>query len=461
MFFVLGVVAAKYVTLPDYWLVVALIPLIGWRRGRLLILVSVCLFAFWAGNFRMHLSVNKERPIKNLIGQKVTLAGQVGEDGYYDSKKRTSFIFQTSRILEPVDLKIDAPIRVGAFGLASADRGDQMILSGKLTAGGGNVAAAMYYAKVVDQKYGQSWLDDTRRSFTSGLNSALPEPEGPFAAGLLIGQRTSIPDNWQQILQNAGLSHIVAVSGYNLTILVRFIRRIFRKRSRYQILLFSFLLVGAFMSVTGNSPSIMRAAIVVALMQIAWFYGRNIKPMVVIGLAAVISALIDPYLVVRSVSWYLSFAAFFGVLIIAPLAHRSSKKRVGALLGLISESLAAELMTLPIIAMTFGRISLVGIIANVLVVPLVPLAMALCLTSGLAGWLVPGVAGWLALPTHVLLKAMLKISQLVATMPGSQILINVDIRAALVIYAVLVVLVLLRIRKRGYGSSLNIENMLR
>src|SRR5690606_37841161 len=81
------------------------------------------------------------------------------------------------------------------------------------------------------------------------------------------------------------------------------------------------------------------------------------------------------------------------------------------------ESLCAELMTLPYVLHIFGQMSFIGLLANVLVVALVPLAMLLCLIAGLAGMLLPAIAGWLAWPARLLLTYMLDIADLLSHIP--------------------------------------------
>jgi competence protein ComEC len=81
------------------------------------------------------------------------------------------------------------------------------------------------------------------------------------------------------------------------------------------------------------------------------------------------------------------------------------------------ESLCAELLTLPYILHIFGQMSFVGLVANVLVAALVPIAMLVCLAAGLAGMLVPAVAGWLAWPARILLTYMLDIADALSRIP--------------------------------------------
>ncbi len=239
-----------------------------------------------------------------------------------------------------------------------------------------------------------------------------------------------------------GLVHIVAVSGYNLTILVRATSRL-KMRSKYQQLVLSLSLIVAFVLMTGFSASIVRAAIVSGLGLWAWFYGRELRPFLLIAFAAAITGFINPFYVWGDLSWYLSFLAFFGVLIVSPLiAARLFKHRPKILALVVLETLSAELMTLPLIMMTFSQLSLIGLVANALVVPLVPLAMLLSAIAAAAGMLIPAFAGWLAWPANNLLTYMLDVAHLLSGLPSIFLHRSISLQAMLGFYAAVLLLFL-------------------
>jgi competence protein ComEC len=94
------------------------------------------------------------------------------------------------------------------------------------------------------------------------------------------------------------------------------------------------------------------------------------------------------------------------------------KKQPKVLGSAAIETFCAELMALPFIMLMFGQLSLIGLVANVLVVPLVPIAMLFSAVAAAAGmWLTP-VAGWFALPANLLLTYMLDLIRLLASVPG-------------------------------------------
>ncbi len=264
-----------------------------------------------------------------------------------------------------------------------------------------------------------SWLNDLRRKFAAGMQSALPEPVASFGLGLLIGQRNTLPDDTTDQLRHVGLTHVIAVSGYNLTIIVMACRRLLAKRSKFQATVACLALIAVFLLITGTSPPIVRAAIISVLSIGAWYYGRNIKPLVLLFLAAAVTVLANPIYLWGNISWYLSFLAFFGVLVLAPLITKRfiGNKEPKVLTGILIESACASVMVLPYILFIFGEMSLISLPANLLVIPFIPLAMLLGLVAGLGGMFIPAVAGWLAWPAKYLLTYMLDIANVLSRIP--------------------------------------------
>jgi competence protein ComEC len=214
--------------------------------------------------------------------------------------------------------------------------------------------------------------------------------------------------------------------------------------------------------VTGFSASIVRAAIVSLLTLWAWFYGRRIKPLVLISFTAALTGMFSPFYVWGDLGWYLSFLAFFGVLIIAPIiSARASSKPPKILTAVLIETFSAQIMTQPLIMMTFGQFSLIALIANLLVVPLVSLAMLLSAIAAAAGtWAAP-VAGWFALPAKILLTYMLDIVHIMANIPSQFLRLTITPAMMLGCYASVLIATLAAYRhirlKNGIITDININ----
>jgi competence protein ComEC len=430
---------------PYVWLLLFIplfLPLL--RPKNAISLVLVILFGLGFGLWRGGLYMQKYQAIHDLALQKVTIQATSTSDSIYGKRAQIQFTGNNIELIEPRHEPLAGSFKLSGFGEHMIYKGDRVQVSGKLYPSRGSNQATIAYAKLTRLATGHSLFDNIARHFSAGMQNALPEPQASFAMGLLAGQRNTLPLQITAALTAVGLVHIIAVSGYNLTIMIRAASRL-KTGSKYQKLILSLALITGFVLITGFSASIVRAAIVSALTLWAWYYGRRIKPMVLISFAAAITAFWNPFYVWGDMSWYLSFLAFFGVLVIAPAISARLFKRPPKLLTMVViETLSAEIMTLPLILMTFSQLSIIALVANALVVPLVPLAMLLSAVAGTVGWLAPQIAGWLSLPAHLLLTYMLDVVHIMADIPSVLIHRSIGLEYMLTIYGlVLIVLFVL------------------
>jgi competence protein ComEC len=151
----------------------------------------------------------------------------------------------------------------------------------------------------------------------------------------------------------------------------------------------------------------------------AWYYGRRFHPLVLLSLAAAVTALVTPSYCWGDLGWQLSFAAFAGVMILAPLLHRYffGDSKPGIVRQILGETLSALIVTAPILIGAFGQFSNVAILANMLVLPLVPLAMLLTFIAGVGALMVPAVATIVGLPATWLLGYMVNVAQYLSNLP--------------------------------------------
>ncbi|OGY42469.1 MAG: hypothetical protein A2Y67_00340 [Candidatus Buchananbacteria bacterium RBG_13_39_9] len=242
--------------------------------------------------------------------------------------------------------------------------------------------------------------------FIRRLNQVLPEPQSSFLAGLLIGAKKSIPQDLQAVFNKTGTTHIVAVSGYNVTIIAAFLMLlaghfgIGRKKSFWLIM--GFLII--FLMITGLQASIVRAVIMGSLVLLASYLGRLSKIRNALALAAVIMLLFNPKILVYDLGFQLSFLATLGLVYLQPVFSKICKikncklKIVKLIFGdYLLTTLSAIIMTQPLILYQFGKISLIAPIANILVLPFIPLAMLLGFITGFLAmiWTTLGwVMGW-------------------------------------------------------------------
>jgi competence protein ComEC len=404
--------------LSGVWLVAtACVVLVTFRRHSMWTLFWVVVFGLCLGWWRGSIYMLKLAEYHQYYFNKTTLIIQANNDAVYGINSQLSF--DAGNVALPSGQKLAGKVEVSGFGVSAVFQGDTIEATGKLYPALGAYQGRMSFASLVLIKRHPSLVADLRRKFTAGMQSALPEPLASFAMGLLIGQRATLPANVKQDLLMVGLTHIIAVSGYNLTIMLHASQRLFGKRSKRLATFLSLTLISIFLLFAGASASIVRAAIVSTLSIFAGYYGRSFRPLALIALAAAITVWANPFYVWTDTSWYLSFLSFYGVMVLSPLlaVRLPPSWHQSIVLAVALESLCAEIMTMPFVLHTFGQMSFIGLPANVLVVALVPLAMLLSLVAGLAGMLVAPVSGWLAWPARLLLNYMLDTAHILAAIP--------------------------------------------
>ena len=269
-----------------------------------------------------------------------------------------------------------------------------------------------------------------RRWLLDGLNEMVPEPEAALGAGILLGVRSSIAPEIANAFAIAGLTHVVAISGWNIAIVAAIVASLFRPLEQrpgghWLAPAGAAAAIGGYVVLTGASPSVVRAALMAGAMMVARLGGSRAHAASALCLAAAGMLLAAPS-VLWDVGFQLSALATAGLILFAAPIEARLRGWPGWLREPVALTLAAQLTTLPVVLGSFGRLSLVAPAANVVVVPMVPLVMLLCaiaapvgaiaatlhfdLGADAARWAVGGSA-WL------LLRAMILAGQAAAALP--------------------------------------------
>jgi competence protein ComEC len=424
--FLVGLVLGRQAYWQVGWYTAALpflVCLLAYRSRLMPVLIIVA--ALSLGIWRGQTSLQTYAELARLTDHKVTLVGEISDD---PARGESGFVGFTIGHLRADGHPLAGNVRVTTY-VSGLKRGYLVESTGRLQPAR-SLSQAQMFGQVSVRSRSLSGLEQWRGRFFAGMYSALPEPLAPLALGLLVGVRALIPKSVQAQLTVVGLSHLVAVSGYNLTILINAAYGSLKGWSRRLAMLTAFWLIAGFLLVSGFGASITRAAVVSILSLLASYYGRNFKPLTLIAIVAALTAGFAPnYL--TDLGWQLSFLGFAGIIVAAPLIEQRWIKNPNVVKRLLIETLAAQILTLPLIMFTFGRLSLVAPLANVLVMPLVPAAMLLSLVAGLAGMLIPAAAGWMAWPAALILNLILSLVQLLAHWSWSSLNIQMTLPAAL------------------------------
>lgn len=217
-----------------------------------------------------------------------------------------------------------------------------------------------------------------------------PAPEAPLLAGILLGVEGAIPEEVTEAFQDTGTSHVIAISGFNITIVAGLFALLFsRALGRVKGAILALVGIVLYTLLVGAGPSVVRAALMGGITLFAYHLGRRQAGLLSLALVAAVMALINP-LVLWSTSFRLSVAATLGLLLFAEPLARGFESLAGRFLppliaerlrGPVSEyllfSLAAGLVTLPVILYHFQRVSLISLLANPAILPVQPAVMVL------------------------------------------------------------------------------------
>ena len=294
-------------------------------------------------------------------------------------------------------------------------------------------------AEVVGEASGPAAvLASLRSTLLGGLNDLVPEPEAALGAGILLGVRSAIAPEINDAFATAGLTHVVAISGWNIAIVAALVAAAVRPLARrpggrWTTAALAALTVGGYVLLTGASPSVVRAALMAVAMLVARLGGSRAHATSALALAALVMLLAAPP-VLWDVGFQLSLLATAGLVWFGASVERCLPRWPGWVREPVALTLAAQLTTLPVILVNFERLSLVAPIANVLVVPIVPVAMLFSALASIAGVLdgavhVPLVSdalAWLAGgAAWLVLRVIVWLGMTVASVPHAAVDVRV------------------------------------
>ena len=209
----------------------------------------------------------------------------------------------------------------------------------------------------------------------------LPQKEGAFLTGLILGGRSEFSDEFKKAMSLSGTTHLVALSGYNITIIIwammGFLTYFFRRRLSFFIALF---VIFGFVIMTGAESSVVRAAIMGVLVLFSREIGRLYDFRNAIVLAALAMVLENPKVLVFDVGFQLSFLAILGIVYLRPVLQKLLRFKDDP--GFLSwrdnflTTTSAQLAVMPLLISNFGAFSPVSLLANILILELIPLTMA-------------------------------------------------------------------------------------
>lgn len=281
-------------------------------------------------------------------------------------------------------------------------------------------------------------LISVKQKFLEKINFAIPEPESLLMAGLILGEKATFSNEQRQEFIDTGTIHIVALSGYNITIVAEWIMKLFSFLPQVFAIWVGVVAIFLFILMTGGASTAVRAGIMASLALIARATGRNYDVARALVLAGVIMILFNPMILRYDVSFQLSFIATVAVIFLAPKFEKYFlwvTPKFG-LRDIVSVTTAAYIFVLPFILYKMGNLSFVALPANILVLPFIPFTMFLGFLTGFVGLFSYFLSVPIGYLSYLLLSFELGVIHLFSSFPFASFIIpNFPLVLTLVIYA--------------------------
>jgi competence protein ComEC len=403
----------------------------------ILVLIASILIRFW---FAFH--NDRDLVIKKYSGRSIEISGFVFDEPQIKDFNQ-SFTFKTNKI--GPDL-VEIYIKVSADRYVNYNYGQSLILSGKINSprnfasNGGRTFDYINYLlkdgiyfemkkpviKIVEGNNGNFISENLfklKKEFLENIKKVLGEPHAALAGGLIVGEKSALGKDLIDDFRKAGLIHIVVLSGYNITIVADSIRRILAFLPRNIGLGLGGIGIIAFGVLVGGGATVVRSCIMAIIALISVILRKDYNVTKALFIAAALMLIQNPLILIYDPSFQLSFLATFGLILLSP----PIEKRLGFITekfgfkGLFASTLATQIFVSPYLLYMMGQLSIIGIIVNILVLPIIPITMLFVSLTGLLGFVsyhVSEITGWIS---HFLLSYELFVVHFFAKLPFSAI----------------------------------------
>ena len=401
-----------------------------WRVALVLALAL-----WWWGSVRLdRLDRSALVPSIGTAGRALAVTTAESRPGKYDQKQFARLrSFDGRRYDERVELQLPlgrAPPQgavVRLLALVRAPRGPSHGFDEAtwLRRQGVHVVLRVDAWRVVGRRGGLGGLGDRIRAWLRRASApGLTGERGALVEGVLLGDDGGLSDNLKQAFRRSGLYHLLAVSGQNVVLLAGGVlaaaAALGAARATGHVA--ALAAIGAYVLAVGPQPSVIRAAVAGAAVSVAWLLGRLKDAWQVLLLAAIVLLAWNPY-TAYDAGFQLSFGAVLAIFLLGGPFTRALEgyPLPGRLRPVLGISAACTVATAPLLWLQFGRVPLLGVVANALVELAVPPLLGLAFAAAVVDPVSPAVAGLLAYLNGWVAAYVAACARAVAAVPGAQV----------------------------------------
>lgn len=445
------------------------------RENKIFIVYGILFFAFGMGVMRFDQVINQRPDLSSFYGQSFIVQGLViAEPELTEKVQRLKILIESvnNHFVKKPSFKVLLTIR--KYPLYRL--GDEFRIEGVLESPKNysdfdyvsylarqDIFATMSFPVVGKIAEGRGnklklFLSKIKFAFEENIDLMLQEPHAALLKGILLGENGSFPSELTENFARTGTIHIIALSGYNITIVGgSFMALLLFLTVPFQISFWVALAaIILFILMVGASPSVTRAGILGILVLIAGHEGRLYSIRNALALAGAGMVFQNPFILRFDSAFQLSFLATLGLVYLAPhvekflekwwfkirgfwgqkptLGLRKTHNRLHdvsfseeqgtKLKQILIETLSAQIMVLPLLIYLFGRVSLVSPLSNMMVLVAVPYAMAFGFLTGLFGFFSEILSQIMGYVTWVLLDYELHVIKFFAGLPLSSVTVG-------------------------------------
>ncbi len=433
---------------------------------------AVLLVCFAVGLFRIHIASQEfgHSSLNSSVGEKVELVGVVSkEPDVRDSSTHLYVRTETDTVLVTTERYTDINYgdEVRASGTLKepksfvSELGREFNYPAYLLARGVEYQISFAEVDVLSQDNGNKFMSQLfviKLALINGIESVLNEPQAGLSEGLLLGVKQALGEELEEAFRTSGIIHIVVLSGQNVMIVVMFVLTalsfILPRRPK---LLVGLCVVVCFALMVGLSATVVRASLMAGMILIAQLLGRTYDLVRALLFAGAVMVFINPYILLYDLGFQFSFMATLGLILIAPKFETfiSDGFSTLSIKEFFVATIATQVAVLPLLLYHIGEVSLVAVIVNVLVMPIVPLAMLATFMAGVISLISTTLALPFAFLAHVVLSYIIQVALFFASLPFASFVIpSFPVYGMFALYLVLGIFVW-RLRPKSQAISVN------
>ncbi len=300
-----------------------------------------------------------------------------------------------------------------------------------------------------------------RNKIKSIIEPLISSPYDALLLGMLLGERTHLPSEVEEVFIEAGIMHLLAVSGLHvgiITLALSIFLNFFHLPRRPKIILTLVLLI-MYASITGFRPSVVRASLMFSLLIIGQLINRNRDIYISLFLAAFLILLVNP-LTLYDAGFLLSFIITFFVIYLSPIFQELFSEISEVISKPLSLSLASWVGIFPLSAYFFSKVSLIAIIANIFIIPLASVAVIFGFIIFLVGLISMPLAGLLAYLNYYVLLLINLLAELFSSLPFSYLYMAQPSLILIFLYYLLVFFIIEIFYRKIFPPKLKIRSVL-